>query len=66
MKSHPLFFSFLEKAAEVMNEHVMEGFIAPVQGVLIFFHGLAVLLHFLHMKFCEERLKFGYFRISLM
>jgi hypothetical protein len=53
MKSIALFFSFLEKVAKVMNKHVMKRFVAPVQGVLIFFHGLAALLHFLHMKFCE-------------
>jgi hypothetical protein len=66
MKSIALFFSFLEKVAKVINKHVMKRFVAPVQGVLIFFHGLAALLHFLHMKFCEERLKLGYFRISDM
>jgi hypothetical protein len=65
MIGHSLFFSFLEETAEVVSEHVMERLIAPLQGILIFLHRFAALLHFLHLKFCEERLKLCYFRISI-
>lgn len=64
MKSHALFFSFLEKIAKVMNEHVMKRLVPPIQRVLIFFHRLTILLRFLHMKFRQQSLKFSYFRIS--